>query len=73
MAWLWPAAVASIQPLSWVLPYAAGIALKRKKKSFLVLLCLDYKIKFCLGLEDETDHTLKFLPNLRLNFFHVEE
>ena len=32
--WLWcrPAAAALIQPLSWELPYAAGVALKSKKK-----------------------------------------
>ena len=32
--WLWcrPAAVAPIQPLAWELPYAVGVALKRKKK-----------------------------------------
>ena len=34
LLWLWhrPAAVAQIQPLAWELPYAAGAALKRKKK-----------------------------------------
>ena len=33
--WLWrrPAAAAPIQPLGWELPYAAGAALKRKKKN----------------------------------------
>ena len=33
--WLWrrPAAEASIGPLAWQPPYAAGAALKRKKKS----------------------------------------
>ena len=38
LLWLWCrlAAMASIQPLAWELPYAAGMALKRKKKhSFL--------------------------------------
>ena len=29
--WLWPAAVALIQPLAWELPYAMGMALKRQK------------------------------------------
>ena len=29
--WLWPAAVAVIQPLGWELPNAAGAALKKKK------------------------------------------
>ena len=33
-AWLWyrPAAAALIRPLAWQLPYAAGAALKSKKK-----------------------------------------
>ena len=32
--WLWcrPAAAALIRPLAWELPYATGVALKRKKK-----------------------------------------
>ena len=30
--WFRPAAVALIQPLAWVLPYATGAALKRKKE-----------------------------------------
>ena len=34
LLWLWQrlAAVALIQPLAWELPYAAGVALKRKNK-----------------------------------------
>ena len=34
LLWLWrrPAAVALIRPLAWEHPYAAGAALKRKKK-----------------------------------------
>ena len=34
LLWLWCglAAVALIQPQAWELPYAAGLALKRKKK-----------------------------------------
>ena len=34
LPWLWhrAAAAASIQPLAWELPYAAGVALKRKKE-----------------------------------------
>ena len=36
LAWLWPwrrlAAVAPIRPLGWEPPYAAGVALKKKKK-----------------------------------------
>ena len=30
--WLWPAAVALIQPLAWELSYALGAALKKSKK-----------------------------------------
>ena len=29
--WPWPAAVASIRPLAWELPYAKGAALKKTK------------------------------------------
>ena len=34
LLWLWyrPAAEAPIRPLAWELPYAAAVALKRKKK-----------------------------------------
>ena len=34
-AWLWcrPSALALIRPLAWELPYAAGAALKNKKKT----------------------------------------
>ena len=32
--WLWLAAVAPIPPLAWEPPYAAGAALKRKKKMY---------------------------------------
>ena len=34
LLWLWcrPAAAALIRPLPWELPYAAGAAIKRKKK-----------------------------------------
>ena len=36
LPWLWcrPAAAASIRSLTWELPYAAGVALKRLKKKF---------------------------------------
>ena len=30
--WLWLAAAVLIQPLAWELPYAGGVALKKKKK-----------------------------------------
>ena len=38
MLWLWcrPAAAAPIRPLVWELPYAMGVALKVKKKIFLI-------------------------------------
>ena len=41
LLWLWHrlAAVASIRPLAWELPYAVGVALKakkRKKKKFII-------------------------------------
>ena len=34
LLWLWcmPAAVAPIKPLAWELPYAVGVALRKKKK-----------------------------------------
>ena len=32
LAWLWLAAIASIQPLAGEPPYAMGVALKRQKK-----------------------------------------
>ena len=34
LLWLWhrPAAAVPIQPLAWKLPYAAGVAIIRKKK-----------------------------------------
>ena len=34
LLWLWcrPAGTAPIQPLAWELPYAAGVALKSKKR-----------------------------------------
>ena len=34
LLWLWcrPAAAALIRPLAWKLPYATGLALKRKEK-----------------------------------------
>ena len=31
---LWPAATVPIQPLAWELPYATGVALKRKTKKW---------------------------------------
>ena len=34
--WCGPAAEAPIQPLAWELPYAAGAALKKKKKKVLI-------------------------------------
>ena len=39
LLWLWcrPAAEAPIQPLGWELPYAMGVALKKKKKEGSIL------------------------------------
>ena len=31
LLWLWPVAIAPIQPLAWEPPYVAGTALKRQK------------------------------------------
>ena len=36
--WLWPEAVAPIQPLAWELPYAAGAVLKSEKKKIIFYL-----------------------------------
>ena len=35
LLWLWhrPAVIAPIRPLSWELPYARGVALKRQKQT----------------------------------------
>ena len=33
LLWEWPAATALIQLLAWELPYATGVALKKKKKN----------------------------------------
>ena len=40
--WLWsrPAAAAPICPLAWELPYATGVALKKKKKKFVLKIFL---------------------------------
>ena len=38
--WHWPVAIAPIRPLAWELPYAIGVALKKKKKSTLYILVL---------------------------------
>ena len=37
LLWPWPAAVAPMRPLTWEPPYAAGMALKRKKKKSICL------------------------------------
>ena len=41
LLWLWyrPAAVALIQPLAWELPYAKGVALKKKRRKKYVFVC----------------------------------
>ena len=42
LQWLWCrlAATTLIQPLAWELPYAAGVALKKKKKTDFLQSCL---------------------------------
>ena len=44
LLWLWPwcrlAAVALIPPLAWETPYAAGVALKKKKAKRIIYVCL---------------------------------
>jgi len=47
LLWLWcrPAAAALIRPIAWELPYAAGVALKRKKKKEKNLdTCMKFRI-----------------------------
>ena len=49
--WLWLAAVVPLRPLAWELPYAAHVALlKKKKKSTPFLLCLKKKVVGKLSL-----------------------
>ena len=52
--WLWrrPAAEASIGPLAWQPPYAAGAALKRKKKKLVPQFCFSLKIEWLPALEE---------------------
>ena len=52
LLWLWhrPAATALIQPLTWELPCAAGVALKRKKKKLKIK---NNKIKIKLTSREE--------------------
>ena len=51
LGWLWPAAVALIQPLAWELPYAKGVALKsqRKKKKDIAYSCGPYRNRWWAG------------------------
>ena len=56
LLWLWcrPADAAPIRPLAWELPYAAGVALKRKKKrkirlSFSTVYLCEVIISSCLS------------------------
>ena len=48
--WLWyrPAAAAPIQPVAWDLPYAAGAALKEKKKDATICLSIYQLMDFFL-------------------------
>ena len=52
LLWLWCrlAAAAAIQALAWEIPYAAGVSLKRKKKTFK-----DIKSKSLLWLTAEVE------------------
>ena len=52
LLWLWPAAAAPIQPLAWELPYASGVALKKKKAKKI-------KINIYIYIYIHT-HTLRF-------------
>ena len=38
LLWLWfkPEAVATVRPLAWELPHAAGVALKSKQKTLFI-------------------------------------
>ena len=52
LLWLWLITVASIRPLAWELPYAAGMVLKRQKKRKkedieVPLCCSGLKIQHC--------------------------
>ena len=63
LAWLWlwhrPTAAAPIRPLAWELPYAAGAALKKKKKSSMGLY---YELVSMLGSgESEEEVTIPAL------------
>ena len=50
LLWLWyrPAAIAPIHPLTWELPYAAGVALKTKTKTKKKGWPLDLKTRLVL-------------------------
>ena len=47
LLWLWPAAVALIQPLAWELPYAMGVALKRPKKKYVSVYEMKDTMEHC--------------------------
>ena len=46
LAVAWPAATALTRPLTWKIPYAAGVAMKRKKKG---PLCMENKLMVTKG------------------------
>ena len=46
--WLWPAAVAPIQPLAWEPPHAASAALKSQKKKKILPIKKLLAFFFCL-------------------------
>ena len=63
--WLWhrPRAAAPISPLAWELPYAAGVALKKKRFIIYTKNCRKYNFK----------GKLLFLLFDQLYVFHVYE
>ena len=70
LLWLWcrPAAVALIRPLAWELPYAAGAALKRKKKKVKFTLLRQHK---CYSSLCHIEHKLFFFHNLLTSLWLV--
>jgi len=53
LLWLWcrPVATAPIQPLSWKLPHATGVALKRQKKIYWSTVGLQHCVSFVCTAE----------------------
>ena len=49
--WLWPAAVAPVQPLARELPYAAGAALKKNNNSMSIWNGWEIGLLYCVYQE----------------------